>query len=107
MRIGARLARLGINDGTVRISVGLEDAEDIIADWCRRWAAIGQCRLRTLWVNAGRPSASRTASCELGGRCRSTFKGYVDRIPISSKPCARLRLCPPTARRARSEQFAA
>jgi O-succinylhomoserine sulfhydrylase len=33
MRIGAEeRARLGINDGTVRISVGLEDAEDIIAD---------------------------------------------------------------------------
>ena len=33
MRIGAEeRAKLGINDGTVRISVGLEDAEDIIAD---------------------------------------------------------------------------
>ena len=33
MRIGAEeRARLGINDGTVRISVGLEDADDIIAD---------------------------------------------------------------------------
>ena len=33
MRIGAEeRARLGINDGTVRLSVGLEDADDIIAD---------------------------------------------------------------------------
>jgi O-succinylhomoserine sulfhydrylase len=33
MRIGAEeRARLGINDGTVRISVGLEDVEDIIGD---------------------------------------------------------------------------
>jgi O-succinylhomoserine sulfhydrylase len=33
MRIGAEeRAKLGINDGTVRISVGLEDAADIIAD---------------------------------------------------------------------------
>jgi len=33
MRIGAEeRARLGITDGTVRISVGLEDVEDIIAD---------------------------------------------------------------------------
>jgi O-succinylhomoserine sulfhydrylase len=33
MRIGAEeRARLGIGDGTVRISVGLEDADDIIAD---------------------------------------------------------------------------
>lgn len=33
MRIGAEeRAKLGINDGTVRISVGLEDAEDVIAD---------------------------------------------------------------------------
>jgi O-succinylhomoserine sulfhydrylase len=33
MRIGAEeRAKLGINDGTVRISVGLEDADDIIAD---------------------------------------------------------------------------
>ena len=33
MRIGAEeRARLGITDGTVRISVGLEDAQDIIAD---------------------------------------------------------------------------
>ena len=33
MRIGAEeRAKLGITDGTVRISVGLEDAEDIIAD---------------------------------------------------------------------------
>jgi O-succinylhomoserine sulfhydrylase len=33
MRIGAEeRARLGIGDGTVRISVGLEDAEDIVAD---------------------------------------------------------------------------
>ena len=33
MRIGAEeRAKLGIGDGTVRISVGLEDAEDIIAD---------------------------------------------------------------------------
>ena len=33
MRIGAEeRAKLGINDGTVRLSVGLEDAEDIIAD---------------------------------------------------------------------------
>ena len=33
MRIGAEeRAKLGINDGTVRISVGLEDVEDIIAD---------------------------------------------------------------------------
>jgi O-succinylhomoserine sulfhydrylase len=33
MRIGAQeRARLGINDGTVRISVGLEDPEDIVAD---------------------------------------------------------------------------
>jgi O-succinylhomoserine sulfhydrylase len=33
MRIGAEeRAKLGINDGTVRISVGLEDVDDIIAD---------------------------------------------------------------------------
>lgn len=33
MRIGAEeRARLGINDGTVRLSVGLEDADDVIAD---------------------------------------------------------------------------
>ncbi|TAJ97586.1 MAG: O-succinylhomoserine sulfhydrylase [Reyranella sp.] len=33
MRIGAEeRAKLGITDGTIRISVGLEDAEDIIAD---------------------------------------------------------------------------
>ncbi|MBM3650689.1 MAG: O-succinylhomoserine sulfhydrylase [Alphaproteobacteria bacterium] len=33
MRIGAEeRAKLGIGDGTVRISVGLEDAEDIVAD---------------------------------------------------------------------------
>ena len=33
MRIGAEeRAKLGINDGTVRVSVGLEDVEDIIAD---------------------------------------------------------------------------
>jgi O-succinylhomoserine sulfhydrylase len=33
MRIGAEeRARLGIGDGTVRISVGLEDADDVIAD---------------------------------------------------------------------------
>ncbi|MEA3068384.1 MAG: O-succinylhomoserine sulfhydrylase, partial [Sphingomonadales bacterium] len=33
MRIGAEeRAKLGINDGTVRISVGLEDVEDIIGD---------------------------------------------------------------------------
>src|SRR5262249_61584519 len=33
MRIGAEeRAKLGINDGTVRISVGLEDVEDVIAD---------------------------------------------------------------------------
>jgi len=33
MRIGAEeRAKLGITDGTVRISVGLEDVEDIIAD---------------------------------------------------------------------------
>jgi O-succinylhomoserine sulfhydrylase len=33
MRIGAEeRAKLGIGDGTCRISVGLEDAEDIIAD---------------------------------------------------------------------------
>jgi O-succinylhomoserine sulfhydrylase len=33
MRIGAEeRAKLGIADGTVRISVGLEDVEDIIAD---------------------------------------------------------------------------
>lgn len=33
MRIGAEeRARLGITDGTVRISVGLEDADDIVAD---------------------------------------------------------------------------
>jgi O-succinylhomoserine sulfhydrylase len=33
MRIGAEeRAKLGITDGTVRISVGLEDAEDIVAD---------------------------------------------------------------------------
>ena len=33
MRIGAEeRAKLGIGDGTVRISVGLEDAEDVIAD---------------------------------------------------------------------------
>ena len=33
MRIGAEeRAKLGINDGTVRISVGLEDAQDIIDD---------------------------------------------------------------------------
>ena len=33
MRIGAEeRAKLGITDGTVRLSVGLEDAEDIIAD---------------------------------------------------------------------------
>jgi len=33
MRIGAEeRARLGITDGTVRLSVGLEDVEDIVAD---------------------------------------------------------------------------
>jgi O-succinylhomoserine sulfhydrylase len=33
MRIGAEeRAKLGINDGTVRVSVGLEDVEDVIAD---------------------------------------------------------------------------
>ena len=33
MRIGAEeRAKLGITDGTVRISVGLEDVEDIVAD---------------------------------------------------------------------------
>jgi O-succinylhomoserine sulfhydrylase len=33
MRIGTEeRAKLGINDGTVRISVGLEDVEDIIGD---------------------------------------------------------------------------
>ena len=33
MRIGAEeRARLGITDGTVRLSVGLEDADDLIAD---------------------------------------------------------------------------
>ena len=33
MRIGAEeRAKLGIGDGTVRISVGLEDADDIIGD---------------------------------------------------------------------------
>jgi O-succinylhomoserine sulfhydrylase len=33
MRIGAaERAKLGIGDGTVRISVGLEDVEDVIAD---------------------------------------------------------------------------
>jgi len=33
MRIGAEeRAKLGINDGTVRLSVGLEDADDVIAD---------------------------------------------------------------------------
>jgi len=33
MRIGAEeRARLSINDGTVRLSVGLEDADDVIAD---------------------------------------------------------------------------
>ncbi len=33
MRIGAEeRAKLGITDGTVRISVGLEDAEDIVGD---------------------------------------------------------------------------
>ena len=33
MRIGAEeRAKLGITDGTIRLSVGLEDAEDVIAD---------------------------------------------------------------------------
>jgi len=33
MRIGAEeRAKLGITDGTVRLSVGLEDVEDIVAD---------------------------------------------------------------------------
>jgi len=33
MRIGAEeRAKLGIGDGTVRISVGLEDVDDVIAD---------------------------------------------------------------------------
>ena len=33
MRVGAEeRAKLGITDGTVRLSVGLEDVEDIVAD---------------------------------------------------------------------------
>jgi len=40
MRIGAEeRAKLGINDGTVRISVGLEDVEDIIGDLVQRSVA--------------------------------------------------------------------
>ncbi len=52
MRIGAEeRAKLGITDGTVRISVGLEDAEDIIADLVQ---ALGAERLRDAAEVAGR-----------------------------------------------------
>jgi len=42
MRIGPEeRARLGITDGTVRLSVGLEDVEDLIADLARSLDAVG------------------------------------------------------------------
>ena len=53
MRIGAEeRAKLGIGDGTVRISVGLEDAEDIIGDLVQALAARrrpGHVAGRELW----------------------------------------------------------
>jgi O-succinylhomoserine sulfhydrylase len=46
-RLGASMrARLGIGDGLVRLSVGLEDVDDIKADLARALAAAGKTRKR-------------------------------------------------------------
>ncbi|MBO1360543.1 O-succinylhomoserine sulfhydrylase [Acetobacter sacchari] len=43
MKIGTEeRARLGISDGAIRLSVGLEDADDLVADLQRGVAALGQ-----------------------------------------------------------------
>jgi O-succinylhomoserine sulfhydrylase len=43
MRIGPEeRARLGITDGVIRLSVGLEDADDLKDDLMQALAAIGQ-----------------------------------------------------------------
>jgi len=43
MRVGAEeRARLGIGDGAVRLSVGLEDVRDLVADFAR---ALDQARV--------------------------------------------------------------
>ena len=47
MRIGPEeRARLGITDGVVRLSVGLEDARDLVADLTRALDAAGGARSR-------------------------------------------------------------
>ena len=116
MRIGAEeRAKLGINDGTVRISVGLEDVEDIIADLVqalRRLKASRRCRWHRpcgrptpTWPSASWP----TASCAgwATGRCRSTAsRATWRRTPISSRPSRALMPSAwPTARRARTSRL--
>jgi O-succinylhomoserine sulfhydrylase len=45
MRIGPEeRARLNINDGTVRLSVGLEDTDDLIEDLAQALDAVGLAR---------------------------------------------------------------
>ncbi len=64
MRIGAEeRARLGITDGVIRLSVGLEDAADLCADLARGWPPLP-------W----RPSARRPSD---GGRLHATTRAIA------------------------------
>ena len=93
MRIGAEeRAKLGIGDGTVRISVGLEDAEDIIADLVQALGLSDTVSLRAAPVGhqrrLGRAHPAHGFVRDWAtGRCRSrTSRATWRRTPISSTP---------------------
>ena len=94
MRIGAEeRAKLGINDGTVRLSVGLEDVTDIVADLSPGAGRVGaQCRSRRISgqrTTTGHNASWRTASCAgwATAACHSTAsRATWRRMRISSKP---------------------
>jgi O-succinylhomoserine sulfhydrylase len=81
MRIGAEeRARLGITDGVVRLSVGLEDARDLIADLGQALEMAAAARAAPGHPASGHPASGHPAA----GRSASEHRawGRLDRRPL-------------------------
>ena len=50
---GMILQAAGIKDGTIRVAVGIENADDLIADFQQALSAIGKARVSTSTVGKG------------------------------------------------------
>ena len=67
--------RRGITDGLLRLSVGIEDAEDLVADLSRRCAATRD-RLRSARADSARRVTFFSAACASSGPTSPKRVGY-------------------------------